>query len=695
MSSVSIFEPGGDPGEAYYIADDGQLFTIAQDSPIQDIRELPIASVHEQTIHKVEDLPGCPSAQNAEHGVELPYLVSEPPDPDMDDKMISDDPQSDNSKHQYFQQSQNQNPKNALSLEDFVTVYTVMKCKACDFACGEKTELYAHIESAHLSDSRLLVDVRAPGPRDYRVPGPSEYRAPVSSEYKAPGLREDDMLIIADLQDGKFSLENSTETVILEDQQPGPHSTGKTPAPQPYFKFFLVAEKKEIFICTRCSMCLSSEDKMKSHVVRDGCIETKCKNCGEKFTNEADLQLHTIKCKVAVFKLKKKRVPTAELKDGGGDTSLPTIPEEENASLVDQFYKKSEGSGDIEEDNLASDEYKISRLTKNRTDLEMDGDKRVWVCSVKNCYAIFKEEASLDYHGRCHKEDDAFICIECPGSSEAQPSRTFSRWWELASHLYKTHKKDCDLYRCIQCLEYLTSSVSCLEKHCQTHANLRLYECDICNKGFNQYVQLKNHSVIHLKENNIADIPNWAKPKLCDICQKTFSDSKALKKHVQSVHSMLKPYICQICGYKSSRKANLKLHVRQHSGEKPYQCDECEYRTGDLNSLRRHKKLHSGEKPYACSLCSYTSIQSSNYKSHLKHRHHVTPDGETVVIEDKKKRVITLKPSDQSNKDPDQDFDSPPEKSGGNDDLSLLEKSERDLSLSDSLDTLLAMSQND
>ena len=108
MSSVSIFEPGGDPGEAYYIADDGQLFTIAQASPIQDIRELPIASVHEQTIHKVEDLPGCPSAQNAEHGVELPYLVPEPPDPDMDDRIICDDPKNDNSKHQYFQQSQNQ-----------------------------------------------------------------------------------------------------------------------------------------------------------------------------------------------------------------------------------------------------------------------------------------------------------------------------------------------------------------------------------------------------------------------------------------------------------------------------------------------------------------------------------------------------------------------------------------------------------
>lgn len=31
----------------------------------------------------------------------------------------------------------------------------------------------------------------------------------------------------------------------------------------PYFKFFLVKEQKEIFICTRCSVCMASEEKMK------------------------------------------------------------------------------------------------------------------------------------------------------------------------------------------------------------------------------------------------------------------------------------------------------------------------------------------------------------------------------------------------------------------------------------------------
>ena len=32
----------------------------------------------------------------------------------------------------------------------------------------------------------------------------------------------------------------------------------------------------------------------------------------------------------------------------------------------------------------------MNRLKRNRTDLEVDGEARVWVCSAKFCYAIFK-----------------------------------------------------------------------------------------------------------------------------------------------------------------------------------------------------------------------------------------------------------------------------------------------------------------
>ncbi len=51
---------------------------------------------------------------------------------------------------------------------------------------------------------------------------------------------------------------------------------------------------------------------------------------------------------------------------------------------------------------LSQEEYKFHRLNRNRTNLETDGEKRVWVCSVKNCYATFKVSFSSTYRKKTH-----------------------------------------------------------------------------------------------------------------------------------------------------------------------------------------------------------------------------------------------------------------------------------------------------
>lgn len=119
---------------------------------------------------------------------------------------------------------------------------------------------------------------------------------------------------------------------------------------------------------------------------------------------------------------------------------------------------------------------------------------------------------------------------------------------------------------------------------------------------------------------------NGARPRplhsgVCDICGRKYADRRMLRMHKDTVHSKLRPYLCNYCGYSASSRSTLKMHMRQHTGEKPFACTYCDYRTSDHNSLRRHLMRHSGQTKYQCPHCNYACIQSSTYKVHLKTKH--------------------------------------------------------------------------
>ncbi|CAG2053265.1 unnamed protein product [Timema podura] len=286
-------------------------------------------------------------------------------------------------------------------------------------------------------------------------------------------------------------------------------------------------------------------------------------------------------------------------------------------------------------------------------------------CGVRSCVYKFTSEKMCAFHMNCHATDENtskdFQCVSC--------SERFDRWHTCALHLWHEHQMDVDLLTCTLCNKYRTVTAVKLANHMKIHGELRGYQCSKCGKAFKQASQLRNHSTMHM-DRKMAVVPrcghmvqgltfamDWTTDdeetgvqsqsvvlryatQRCNICSKTYADSKCLKKHIQAVHSKLRPYVCQfhtpllviiediefeisfqVCGHASSRKAMLQMHLRQHTGEKPYSCPHCEYRTGDHNSLRRHIMRHSGQRQYRCLHCPFTSIQSNAYKNHLRSRH--------------------------------------------------------------------------
>ena len=107
------------------------------------------------------------------------------------------------------------------------------------------------------------------------------------------------------------------------------------------------------------------------------------------------------------------------------------------------------------------------------------------------------------------------------------------------------------------------------------------WQCHKCHKNFSSFQYLTDHSEIH------SEAPKYVCTEYGD-CNKIFSSSKNLKRHIRGLHTKEKPYECRDCGKCFSASSNLSEHKTIHTGVMKYTCTNCNKKFRLSSTLRKH-----------------------------------------------------------------------------------------------------------
>ncbi|XP_035716009.1 zinc finger protein 570-like [Folsomia candida] len=125
-----------------------------------------------------------------------------------------------------------------------------------------------------------------------------------------------------------------------------------------------------------------------------------------------------------------------------------------------------------------------------------------------------------------------------------------------------------------------------------------------------------------IAKNTLALSSRFKKLPSCDTCQRVFSNSYNLQRHVDAIHSTKErprfPCTSLGCGKTYQNKRGLLHHVKTEHAENPvrFPCTLCEKEFKTRLQVQNHVLTHTTEKPYNCATCGRSFAHVESMKRH-------------------------------------------------------------------------------
>lgn len=377
-----------------------------------------------------------------------------------------------------------------------------------------------------------------------------------------------------------------------------------------------------------CAMCHKGHKTMadvRVHQLSDhrGTACTKCINCISGFSAEHDLVKHIrihflYGCNLCSFNTNSWEDYSVHLRAHRlSDAYVLSWRNEEKihdcSTCVEGFDTISDLETHLAYDNLRSFEKCFVEnkflLKENETvsgflvmpyvsNILIDNNgKKIYFCKL--CQQSFKQNFSLLVHMKLHFTNEKVRCIYC------NIEFPLTKVDELKEHA-ATHKGS-QPYICLICGLTFPLRGTMLRHHKIHTDRKRIYRCDICDKGFYDRFNHKEHMLIHASEKNFV----------CPVCHKAFITSRQLTAH-SLIHSDKKNHICPECGKCFTHHSNLYHHLFTHGNKRPHVCPTCGRGFNFIGNMQRHKSTHSSDKNYICNICQKRFSLLASLREHMR-----------------------------------------------------------------------------